>query len=66
MQSDPAPLWVTNPLERQLDQLAEAADLLEASRPDLAGACREAADTLREETELAVWTCLPEPLGTAS
>ena len=66
MQSDPAPLWVTNPLERQLDQLAEAADLLEASRPDLAGACREAADTLREETEVAVWTCLPEPLGTAS
>lgn len=66
MQSDPAPLWVTNPLERQLDQLAEAADLLEASRPDLAGACREAADTLREETEVAVWTCLPEPLGTPS
>lgn len=60
MQSDPAPLWVTNPLERQLDQLAEAADLLEASRPDLAGACREGADTLREETELAVWTCLPD------
>ena len=65
MQFDPASVWVTNPLERQLDQLAEAADLLEASRPDLAGACREAAETLREETELAVWTCQPEPVGTA-
>ena len=65
MQFDPASVWVTNPLERQLDQLAEAADLLEASRPDLAGACREAAETLREETELAVWTSQPEPVGTA-
>ena len=65
MQFDPASVWVTNPLERQLDQLAEAADLLEASRPDLAGACREAAETLREETEFAVWTCQPEPVGTA-
>lgn len=66
MQLHAEPVAVTNPLERQLDQLAEAADLLEASRPDLAGACREAAETLREETELAVWTCLPEPLGTPS
>ena len=65
MQFDPASVWVTNPLERQLDQLVEAAGLLEASRPDLAGACREAAETLREETELAVWTSQPEPVGTA-
>ena len=44
--------------------LDEAADLLEPSRPDLAEACRETAQTLREETELALWLATPEGVPT--
>ncbi|MDZ7714251.1 MAG: hypothetical protein U5L06_14665 [Rhodovibrio sp.] len=58
------PVSVSNPLERQIAQLAEAAELLEASRPDLAEACWETAQTLREETELALWLDTPDPLPT--
>jgi hypothetical protein len=59
---DAARVW--NPLATQIGQLDEAAALLEARRPDLAEACRETAQTLREETELAGWLATPAPLPT--
>ncbi len=58
------PVSVTSPLERQIAQLSEAAEVLEPSRPDLAEACRETAQTLREETELALWLETPGLLPT--
>ena len=60
----PQPVSVANPLARQIAQLSEAAEVLEASRPDLAEACRETAQTLREETELALWLDTPGALPT--
>jgi hypothetical protein len=58
------PVTVSNPLERQIAQLSEAAEVLQASRPDLAEACRETAQTLLEETELALWLDTPGVLAT--
>lgn len=58
------PVAVSNPLARQIAQLSEAAEVLEASRPDLAEACRESAQTLREETEFALWLDTPGALPT--
>ena len=60
----PQPVAVANPLATQIAQLSEAAEVLEASRPDLAEACRETAQTLREETELALWLDTPGAVPT--
>jgi hypothetical protein len=64
MSSTYEPVAVRNPLATQIGQLDEAAGLLEARRPDLAEACREIAQTLREETELALWLDTPGALPT--
>ena len=60
------PTAVISPLDRQIDQLTEAGQLLEPTRPDLAAACREAACTLREETEFALWDATPTARPTPS
>jgi hypothetical protein len=60
---DAQPVAVVSPLDTEIQQLFEAADLLQPLRPDLAETCRETACTLQEETELALWTptALPTP-----
>ena len=63
---DPQPVSVTSPLDRQIDQLSEAAELLQPTRPDLAAACKETACVLREETEVALWLSTPGALPTPS